>query len=92
MTGDSFTFKDVVEFGCKEGYLLTGSAVRECLNTGDWDGVTPECKRTCPLPFSSPEPLVLLKLQGLVHKGTSGSQSNHVSIKPLVLRKPGPDG
>ena len=46
MTGDSFTFKDVVEFGCKEGYLLTGSAVRECLNTGDWDGVASECKRT----------------------------------------------
>ena len=46
MTGDSFTFKDVVEFGCEEGYLLTGSSVRECLNTGDWDGVVPECKRT----------------------------------------------
>ncbi|XP_020624029.1 mannan-binding lectin serine protease 2-like [Orbicella faveolata] len=44
MTGDSFTFKDVVEFGCEEGYLLTGSSVRECLNTGDWDGVVPECK------------------------------------------------
>ncbi|KAJ7394693.1 Mannan-binding lectin serine protease 1 [Desmophyllum pertusum] len=44
MTGDSFTFKDVVEFDCEEGYLLTGSAVRECLNTGDWDGLAPECK------------------------------------------------
>ena len=45
MTGDSFIFKDVVEFGCDEGYLLTGSAVRECLNTGDWDGTPPQCKR-----------------------------------------------
>lgn len=44
MTGDSFTFKDVVEFGCDEGYLLTGSAVRECLNSGTWDGLDPECK------------------------------------------------
>lgn len=45
MTGDSFTFKDTVEFGCDEGYLLTGSFVRECLNTGDWDGTPAECKR-----------------------------------------------
>lgn len=44
MTGDSFTFKDVVQFGCDEGYLLTGSAVRECLSSGTWDGVVPECK------------------------------------------------
>lgn len=45
MTGDSFTFKDVVQFGCDEGYLLTGSAVRECLSSGTWDGDVPECKR-----------------------------------------------
>ena len=45
MTGDSFTFKDTVEFGCDKGYLLTGSAVRECLNTGKWDGTPPVCKR-----------------------------------------------
>lgn len=44
MTGDSFTFKDTVEFGCDKGYLLTGSAVRECLNTGKWDGTPPVCK------------------------------------------------
>lgn len=44
MTGDSFTFKDVVQFGCDEGYLLTGSAVRECLSSGTWDGDVPECK------------------------------------------------
>lgn len=46
MTGDSFTFKDTVEFDCDKGYLLTGSAVRECLNTGKWDGTPPVCKRT----------------------------------------------
>ncbi|XP_068699575.1 mannan-binding lectin serine protease 2-like [Montipora foliosa] len=44
MTGDSFTFKDTVEFGCDQGYLLTGSAVRECQNTGKWDGSPPVCK------------------------------------------------
>ena len=47
MTGDSFTYKDIVEFSCDVGYLLTGSAVRECLNTGDWDGSSATCKRMC---------------------------------------------
>lgn len=44
MTGDDFTFKQTVAFACDEGYLLTGSAVRECKNTGDWDGTPPVCK------------------------------------------------
>lgn len=37
-------FKDVVQFGCDEGYFLIGFVVRECFSSGIWDGDVFECK------------------------------------------------
>ena len=45
MSESTFTFKETVEFHCDRGYVLQGSRVRECLNTGLWDGQNAICKR-----------------------------------------------
>ncbi len=34
-----------VTYSCDTGYVLTGSAARQCLATGEWFGVAPTCPR-----------------------------------------------
>ena len=33
----------IVVFQCDEGYILTGSHARQCLESGQWSGVTTQC-------------------------------------------------
>ena len=39
VTGEQCTFS------CKPGFILTGSATRECKPNHQWSGITPDCKR-----------------------------------------------
>lgn len=47
-------------FACREGYILTGSAVRYCLPDGTWSGQAAFCEATCeplnPAPFDATFP------------------------------------
>ena len=45
MRGNSFTFRNTLEFECNLGYLLQGDSVIECLNTAKWSGNKPTCIR-----------------------------------------------
>ena len=37
-------YSSTVEFSCDEGYILEGSAVLQCEDTGYWNGTEPRCK------------------------------------------------
>ena len=35
----------IATFQCNNGFVLQGNQVRQCLNTGQWTGFQPECRR-----------------------------------------------
>ena len=48
-SSDVYHFGDVVTFSCLQGYSLSGSRERKCLQDGTWSQKTPSCNRiTCP--------------------------------------------
>jgi hypothetical protein len=50
---DSFTFNygSVVQYSCNVGFELAGDTFRVCLDTAQWSGLAPECRRVvCPPP------------------------------------------
>ncbi|XP_077017497.1 complement C2 [Tamandua tetradactyla] len=52
-TGSRFGFGDKVSYRCSSNLVLTGSAERECLATGDWSGTEPICRQ--PYSYDFPE-------------------------------------
>ncbi|PNJ17909.1 SELP isoform 5 [Pongo abelii] len=40
----AFRYQSVCSFTCNEGLLLVGASVLQCLDTGNWDSVPPECQ------------------------------------------------
>ena len=40
-------FNDTVTFSCNLGFTLTGSSLRRCRGSGNWDGVHPICGNIC---------------------------------------------
>ncbi len=41
-----FNVETVVTHSCDDGFLLVGSEIRVCLDTGRWSGLTPVCQCT----------------------------------------------
>ena len=35
---------DIVKFQCKPGFVLKGSAIRQCMGNGAWNGTEAICK------------------------------------------------
>ncbi|XP_049737233.1 P-selectin isoform X5 [Elephas maximus indicus] len=51
----AFRYQSACSFTCEEGLLLVGASVLQCLATGNWSAVPPECKAIrCPQ-LSPPE-------------------------------------
>lgn len=42
--GSGYNKGDIVSFECKRGFLLKGSAVRKCLDSGAWNGTDAICR------------------------------------------------
>ena len=43
-SGEDTTFPHSIEFGCDEGFIISGSALRKCLANGKWSGQETLCK------------------------------------------------
>lgn len=43
-TKESYHFGDLVNFQCKFGYVMAGSASLLCTSTGAWNGTVPQCQ------------------------------------------------
>ncbi len=41
----SLNYLNIVTYSCDTGYVLTGTAARQCFSTGQWSGVAPTCPR-----------------------------------------------
>nr|XP_039315919.1 P-selectin isoform X3 [Saimiri boliviensis boliviensis] len=49
----AYRYQSVCSFTCDEGLLLVGASVLECLATGNWSSVAPECQASkCPELFA----------------------------------------
>ena len=42
--GSGYNKGDIVSFECKRGFVLKGSAVRKCLDSGAWNGTDAICR------------------------------------------------
>uniref|UniRef100_A0A2R8P9M0 p-selectin n=1 Tax=Callithrix jacchus TaxID=9483 RepID=A0A2R8P9M0_CALJA len=51
----AFRYHSVCSFTCNEGLLLVGASVLECLATGNWSSVAPECQAIPCTPLLSPQ-------------------------------------
>ncbi|XP_032147331.1 P-selectin isoform X2 [Sapajus apella] len=51
----AFRYQSVCSFTCNEGLLLVGASVLECLATGNWSSVAPECQAIPCTPLLSPQ-------------------------------------
>ncbi|PNJ17911.1 SELP isoform 7, partial [Pongo abelii] len=51
----AFRYQSVCSFTCNEGLLLVGASVLQCLDTGNWDSVPPECQAIPCTPLLSPQ-------------------------------------
>ncbi|XP_069511152.1 beta-2-glycoprotein 1 [Ambystoma mexicanum] len=46
-----FTYQSWIQFSCNEGFILNGSDVSQCTETGQWSNQQPVCERViCPKP------------------------------------------
>ena len=43
--GGNFNYNDQVNYKCDKGYKLYGGRQRTCLESGNWSGYAPKCKR-----------------------------------------------
>ena len=43
--GGNFNYNDQVNYKCDKGYKLYGKRQRTCLESGNWSGYSPKCKR-----------------------------------------------
>ncbi|KAM9329386.1 sushi, von Willebrand factor type A, EGF and pentraxin domain-containing protein 1 [Gastrophryne carolinensis] len=44
ISSPSLYFGQTITYSCNKGFRLQGQHIRTCLETGEWDGVTPTCK------------------------------------------------
>ncbi|KAL2771318.1 P-selectin precursor [Daubentonia madagascariensis] len=51
----AFRYQSVCSYTCDEGLLLVGASVLQCLATGSWSAVPPECRATSCIPLLSPQ-------------------------------------
>ncbi|NP_001348402.1 P-selectin [Oryctolagus cuniculus] len=51
----AFRYQSVCRFSCDEGSLLVGASELECLDTGRWSAVPPECQAITCTPLLSPQ-------------------------------------
>ncbi|XP_064139039.1 P-selectin isoform X3 [Loxodonta africana] len=51
----AFRYQSACSFTCEEGLLLVGASVLQCLATGNWSAVPPECKAITCTPLLSPQ-------------------------------------
>nr|XP_012300139.1 P-selectin isoform X2 [Aotus nancymaae] len=51
----AFRYQSVCSFTCNEGLLLVGASELECLATGSWSSVAPECQAIPCTPLLSPQ-------------------------------------
>uniref|UniRef100_A0A2K6T4V7 p-selectin n=2 Tax=Saimiri boliviensis TaxID=27679 RepID=A0A2K6T4V7_SAIBB len=51
----AYRYQSVCSFTCDEGLLLVGASVLECLATGNWSSVAPECQAIPCTPLLSPQ-------------------------------------
>ena len=42
--GSGYDRGDIVKFQCKPGFVLKGSAIRECMENGIWNGTEAICR------------------------------------------------
>ncbi|KAL4236643.1 biological adhesion [Mactra antiquata] len=76
LSGSSFFFEDVVDFGCTTGYQLVGASSIMCTSSGSWSDKSPSCEQVqC-------KPLVLPN-NGLILNGNI--QSNYHYGDTVVL-------
>uniref|UniRef100_A0A2K5ERA7 p-selectin n=1 Tax=Aotus nancymaae TaxID=37293 RepID=A0A2K5ERA7_AOTNA len=75
----AFRYQSVCSFTCNEGLLLVGASELECLATGSWSSVAPECQGKSIASVSTPEvqcPALTTPGQGTMfcrhHLGTFG--------------------
>uniref|UniRef100_A0A2K6T4W0 p-selectin n=1 Tax=Saimiri boliviensis boliviensis TaxID=39432 RepID=A0A2K6T4W0_SAIBB len=75
----AYRYQSVCSFTCDEGLLLVGASVLECLATGNWSSVAPECQGKSIASVSTPEvqcPALTTPGQGTMfcrhHLGTFG--------------------
>jgi podocalyxin-like protein 2 len=43
----TFRYQSVCSFSCEEGSLLVGASALQCLATGRWSAIPPECQGKC---------------------------------------------
>ncbi|XP_077013031.1 P-selectin [Tamandua tetradactyla] len=63
----AFRYQSTCTFTCEEGLLLVGESVLQCLATGNWNALPPECKAIACAPLLSPQNGTMTCVQPLGH-------------------------